>query len=132
MNVKHVSQPRVITPGILVLALLAAAVALVGLTGIDAPLLGNPTVAILALVALGMAICALGGIGRVAAVKQWKHPLSIVGYMLGGLILLITAAALLGIGLPLVRNDQQALAAIAVLMVVKMLISILHSALARP
>ena len=47
------------------------------------------------LVLIGMAICAQGGIGRVAALGVWSHPLSILGYLLGGLILLIVILIIL-------------------------------------
>jgi SAM-dependent methyltransferase len=49
---------------------------------------------IILLVIIGMTICTQGGIGRVAATGQWTHPLSIIGYILGGLILLITLGSL--------------------------------------
>ena len=64
---------------------------------------------------IGMAICTQGGIGRIAATGQWSHPLSIIGYILGGLILLITLAVFVGWKLPYIQNDQQALLAIAIL-----------------
>ena len=89
--------------------------------------LGIARLDIVVVVMLGMAICGMGGIGRVAAIGQWSHPLSIIGYILGALILVIAAAALLGWSLPLIHSDQQALVAIAVLAAAKMLISIWHS-----
>lgn len=129
MNTKTASQPAVITPTIVVLALLAAAVVYIGASGSHLPFLGSLNTDIVLLVLLGMAICALGGIGRVAAARQWSHPLSILGYVLGGLILLIAAAALIGWKLPLIQDSRQALIAIALLIGLKMLNSVAHSLL---
>ncbi len=128
---KTIAQPSVISPGILALAVLAAAVIYVGLTGKKVPLLSNLRLDILLLVVLGMAICAQGGIGRVAATNAWAHPLSILGYLLGGLILIVTVAVFAGWKLPLIHTDQQALIAIAVLAGLKVLNSVVHYFLAR-
>jgi hypothetical protein len=76
-------------------------------------------------IVLGMAMCAQG-IGRVAAANQWRHPLSIAGYALGGLILLVAASVWTGIRLPYVQGDRQALLAIAVLTGIKILNSVAH------
>ena len=128
---KTLAQPAVMTPGIVLLALLAAAVVFVGATGRRVPLLSNVRVDIILLVLIGMAICTQGGIGRVAATGQWSHPLAIVGYILGGLILLITLAVFVGWKLPFLQNDQQALIAIAVLAGLKVVNAVTHYLLAR-
>jgi hypothetical protein len=128
---KTASQPAVITPGIIVLALLAAAVVFVGVAGRKVPVLSNVRLDIILLVIIGMAICAQGGIGRVAATGQWSHPLSIFGYILGGLILLVTLAVFAGWKLPLIQNDQQALLAIAVLAGLKVVNAMAHYLLSR-
>jgi hypothetical protein len=128
---RTISQPAVITPGIIVLALLAAAVVFIGATGKKVPLLSNIRVDIILLVMIGMAICTQGGIGRVASTGQWTHPLSILGYILGGLILLITLAVFVGWKLPFIQNDQQALLAIAVLAGLKVVNAVTHYLLAQ-
>jgi hypothetical protein len=64
---KTVTQPSVISPSILILALLAALVIFVGVTGKKVPLLSNLRADSVLLVVLGMAICQQGGIGRIAA-----------------------------------------------------------------
>ena len=97
---KTISQPAVVSPSILVLTLLAAAVVYIGTTGKKVPLLSNVRVDIILLVILGMSICTQAGIGRIAATGQWTHPLGIVGYVLGGTILLITLAVFVGWKLP--------------------------------
>ena len=114
---KTITPPAVITPSILGLALLAAAVVFIGATGRKVPVLSNVRVDIILLVILGMMMCTQSGIGRIAATGEWSHPLSIVGYILGGTILLIAASVFMGWKLPFLQNDQQALIAIAILVV---------------
>jgi hypothetical protein len=128
---KPISQPAVITPTILVLALLAAAVVFIGATGKKVPLLSNVRVDVILLVIIGMTMCTQGGIGRVAATGQWSHPLSIIGYILGGLILFVTLAVFVGWKLPLIQNNQQALIAIAILIGLKIVDAVTHYLLSR-
>lgn len=128
---KTIAQPAVITPGILILALLFAAVTFIGATGKKVPILSNVRMDIILLVIIGISICTQGGIGRVAATGQWSHPLSILGYVLGGLILFITLAVFVGWKLPFIQNDQQALIAIAILASLKVLNAITHYLLSR-
>ena len=128
---KAISQPSPITPAIIGLALLAAAVVFVGVTGRKVPLLSNIRVDIILLVVIGMTICSLGGIGRVAATGEWSHPLSIIGYVLGGLILLTTLAVFVGWKLPYIQNEQQALLAIAILASLKVVDAVMHHLLSR-
>ena len=128
---KTISQPAVLTPSIILLALLAAAVVFIGVTGKKVPLLSNVRMDIVLLVILGMSICTQAGIGRIAATGQWTHPLAIVGYVLGGLILLITLAVFVGWKLPYIQTDQQALIAIAILASLKVVNAVTHYLLAR-
>ena len=128
---KTLPQPSVISPNIVILALLAIAVVFIGVTGKKVPLLSNVRLDIVLLVVLGMAICSQGGIGRVAASGQWAHPLAIVGYILGGLILLIALSVFVGWKLPYIQNDQQALLAIALLACLKVVNAFTHYYLLR-
>jgi hypothetical protein len=128
---KTMTQPAVITPTILILALAAAAVVFIGATGKRVPLLSNIRVDILLLVLLGMSICTQAGIGRIAATGQWTHPLAIVGYVLGGAILIIAASVFVGWKLPFIQNDRQALVAIAVLAGLKIVNAVAHYLLSR-
>jgi len=129
--VKTISQPAVITPTIIGLALLADAVVFIGVTSKKVHLLSNVLIDIILLVVIGMTICTQGGIGRIAATGEWSHPLSILGYILGGLILLITLAVFVGWKLPYIQNDQQALLAIAILAGLKVVNAVTHYLLAR-
>ena len=125
------AQPAVITPTIIGLALLAVAVVFIGVTGRKVPLLSNIRVDIILLVILGMTICTQGGIGRIAATGQWAHPLSIIGYILGGLVLLVLLSVFVGWKLPYIQNDQQALLAIAILASLKIVNAVTHFLLSR-
>src|SRR5512138_2640132 len=112
---KATTQPAVLNASVLLLALLTIVIIVIGATGGDVPVLSNIHVDILLLVAIGTAICAQNGIGRVAAMGQWLHPFSVLSYVLGGLILLVLVSVFTGWRLPLIRDDQDALLAIAVL-----------------
>jgi hypothetical protein len=128
---KTMTPPAVITPSSIGLALLAAAVVYIGVTGKKVPLLSSVRVDIILLVIIGMAMCTQGGIGRVAATGEWTHPLSIIGYLLGGLILLITLAVFVGWKLPYIHSDPQALLVIAIFAGLKVVNAATHYLLAR-
>jgi len=128
---KTITPPAVITPSILGLALLAAVVVFIGATGRKVPVLSNVRVDIILLVILGMIMCTQSGIGRIAATGEWSHPLSIVGYILGGTILLIAASVFMGWKLPFLQNDRQALIAIAILVGLKIVNAVTHYLLSR-
>lgn len=128
---KTIAQPAVITPTFIRLALLAAAIIFIGVTGKKVPLLSNIRVDIILFVIIGMTICTQGGIGRIAVTGQWTHPLSIIGYILGGLILLITLSVFVGWKLPFIANDQQALLAIAIFASLKVVNAVTHYLLSR-
>jgi hypothetical protein len=128
---RTISQPAVITPTIVALALLACAVVFIGVTGKKVPLLSNIRIDIILLVLLGMSICTQAGIGRIAATGQWSHPLAIVGYILGGTILLVAVSVFVGWKLPFIQNDQQALIAIAILASLKIVNAVTHYLLSR-
>jgi len=128
---KAIPQPAVITPSIIGLALLAAAIVFIGVTGKKVPLLSNIRLDIILLVIIGMTICTQGGIGRIAATGQWSHPQAIIGYILGGLILLSTLFVFAGWKLPYIQNDQQALLFIAILASLKVVNAVIHYYLVR-
>ena len=128
---KTLTQPAVLTPTIIGLALLAATIVFIGVTGKKVPLLSNVRVDIVLLVIIGMSICTLGGIGRIATTGQWSHPLSIIGYILGGLNLLVTLAVFVGWKLPFIANDGQALLAIAILASLKIVNAVTHYLLSQ-
>ncbi|MGE5642801.1 MAG: hypothetical protein ACM3Y8_07305 [Byssovorax cruenta] len=128
---KTVSQPSIITPSIFVLALLFAMVVFIGVTGKKVLFLSNVRLDIVLLAVIGMAICTQGGIGRIAATGQWAHPQAILGYILGGLILLITLAVFAGWKLPYIQTEQQALIAVALLACLKVANAVTHYLISR-
>ena len=129
MKTASVSSP--LSLNVLLVALLFAAVVFIVVTGKRVPVISNTRVAMLALLVLGMTMCTLGGIGRVAALNQWAHPLSILGYLLGALILLIGLATVLGMKLPYIQSDEQAVVIVAILAGAKIVNAVIHSLLSR-
>ena len=127
---KSASLPSVMSPGTMVIGLLAVAVLVVALAGVRVPLLSNLRISLAVFLILGMAVCT-PGIGRVAATHDWTHPLAIAGSVLGVLILVVGVAGLAGLRLPLIDGPRQALIAVAILSGVKMLDAVLHSLLSR-
>jgi len=125
MKSTAVSSP--LSLNVILLALLFASIVYIGATGKKVPLLSNIRVDIILLVTVGMAICTQGGIGRVAETGQWTHPLSVIGYVLGGSILFIMLAVFVGWKLPYIQSDQQALLAIAILAGLKVLNATIHN-----
>lgn len=123
---KTIAQPAVITPSIIGLALLAAAIVYIGASGKKVPVLSNVRVDIILLVIIGMTICTQGGIGRIAATGEWSHPQAIIGYILGGLILLSTLFVFVGWKIPYIANDQQALLLIAIFAGLKVVNAVTH------
>jgi hypothetical protein len=73
-----------------------------------------------------MAFCSMGGIARVAANGEWLHPLSIVGYILGAVIIVIGIAALFGKHIPPLASYHQSFIAVAVIAAVKLVLTAIH------
>jgi hypothetical protein len=78
---------------------------------------------------VGMAMCAIG-IGQIAAQGLWLHPLSILAYIIGALILVIVGANLFNLSLPLIESTRAAILAVILLAVLKVGITQLHRAFA--
>ena len=62
-----------------------------------------------------------------AAIQQWTHPLAILGYLLGALILVIGLGIVFGWKLPYIQSDAQAILTVAVLIGVKVVNALVHS-----
>ena len=123
---KTTSLPSLVNLNVIILALLIAAVGFVAVTGKKVPVISNTRVAMGVMLLLGMAMCT-SGIGRVAAIQQWMHPLAIIGYLLGALILVIGLGTVFGWKLPYIQNDAQAILIVAVLIGVKVVNTLVHS-----
>ena len=111
----------VIALGILV-ALLIFAV----FTGRKVPLLTTDRSALIALVIIGMLMCSQGGIGRVSASGAWLHPFSIIGYVLGAVIILIGIAAFFGKNLPPLTSYYQSFTVVTVIAAIKLVLTTIH------
>jgi hypothetical protein len=111
---------------VIVLGILAALLAFAVLTGRKVPLLSTDRAALLALVVIGMIMCTQGGVGRVAASREWLHPFSILGYMLGAAIIVIGIAALFGKQIPPLTSYYQSFTAVAVIAAVKLVLTTIH------
>ncbi len=104
-----------------VLALLLIVAVLAGLNT-QLPLVDTDRGAFIALAVLGAAMCSAGGIGTAIAKRGWADPVTIIGSVLGVLMLALIVLALLGVRLPFAATDREAFMALAVLGVVKVLI----------
>jgi hypothetical protein len=111
---------------VIALGILAALLVLAVLTGRRVPLLSSDRAALLALVVIGMLMCSQGGIGRVSASGAWLHPFSILGYLLGAVIILIGIVALFGRNIPPLTSYYQSFTAVAVIAAVKLVLTTIH------
>ncbi len=107
------------------MTILVMGVAAAVIVGVKLPLLSTYKAGLIFLLIAGMAVCA-PGIGRVAAVNGWAHPVSILGYLVGALILVIIAAGLMSKPLPMITDSRSALIAATSLVGVKMLLTLVH------
>jgi hypothetical protein len=129
---KTISPPAVINLPILGLSVLAVIVILMTLRGSNNPFISNLKINLGVLMILGMMICAQGGIGRVASMGQWVHPQAILGYILGGLILVLAGSIFFNIKLPFTTSPQGTFVFIAALIGLKILNSLAHAYLFTP
>jgi hypothetical protein len=86
--------------------------------------LGNSRLVFGIVTAVGMAMCT-PGIGKAARLGLWLHPITLAGYVLGGLALLLAAQGLFRFRLLPVSNAQ-ALLGILGIIVVKIVLATLY------
>lgn len=111
---------------VIALGILAALLVFLVLTGRKVPLLSTDRSALLAFVVIGMFICSNAGIGRVAASGAWWHPFSIIGYLLGAVIIVIGTAALFGKNIPPLTSYYQSFTAVVVIAAIKLVLTTIH------
>ena len=109
------------------MGLFVLAVALLARNVPSFPVLSNARIAIAIVLIVGMAMCAQGGIGPVAEANEWTHPLSIVGYVLGVLILIVAGLGLFGRPVPWVTDARSIPLAMVALMGLKIVVTVAHS-----
>jgi uncharacterized membrane protein len=113
-----------------VLGVPAALLVLMTLGGRNIPFLSSDRVTLIVLLVLGMAMCARG-IGSVAARGAWTHPLSILGYLVGVLILVIALSLLADRPFLSISTTRHAILAVALLSAAKLAFSSLHRSLSK-
>ena len=111
---------------VIALGILAALLVFAVFTGRKVPLLSSDRAALLALVLIGMLICSQAGIGQVSASGAWWHPFSIIGYLLGAVIIAIGIAALFGKNIPPLTSYYQSFTAVAVIAAIKLVLTTIH------
>ena len=111
---------------VIALGIFAALLVFAVLTGRKVPLLSSDRSALLALVVIGLLICSQGGIGRVSAYGAWLHPFSIVGYVLGVIVIAIGIAALFGKNIPPLTSYYQSFTAVALIAAIKLVLTTIH------
>lgn len=111
---------------VIALGILTALLIFAVLTGRKIPLLESDRAVLFALVIIGMLMCSRGGIGRVAASGAWWHPFSILGYLLGAVIIAIGIAALFGRTIPPLTGYYQSFIAVSAIAAVKLVLTTIH------
>ena len=122
---KTTSIPSPINSNVIILALLIGVVVFVAVTGKKVPVISNTRVAMGVILLLGMSMCT-SGIGRVAAIQQWAHPLAILGYLLGALILAVGLGIVFGMKPPYIQSDVQAIIIVTILLGAKIANTVIH------
>jgi hypothetical protein len=107
-----------------VLGIVAAILIFFVLSNRPLPLITNDRAALIALVIIGFAMCTVGGSGKAFAAYGWAHPITIIGSVLGVLILALVGARLVNLNLPLIVDDRAAFIAVAAIGVLKVLINV--------
>jgi hypothetical protein len=108
------------------LGILAAVIIFLALTGRPIPLISGDRAAFLVLVVIGLAMCTVGGIGPAVSNYGWAHPLTIAGSVFGVLILLLSAKVLAGVSMPVIVTDRDAIVALTVLCIIKIIINLVY------
>lgn len=115
----------VINPVSIGLAIVAALLVIGVLNGRKIPLISGDRAALGVLFIIGFVMCSFG-IKKVADAGLWAHPLSIIGYILGALILIYTAAGFFNFRLPLVSSTRESFIVVAALIVGKFVLGMIH------
>jgi hypothetical protein len=89
------------------------------------PFLRSDRAVFLVVFVLGMALCALGGISQ-APVRGWLHSISILGYVLGSLALMLGVSVLFRIRVAPIVSDRAAVVALLGIIAVKFVLAALY------
>lgn len=113
-------------PLVILLGTLAVVFVFAVLTDRKIPLLSTDRTALIGLVVIGMAICAQAGIGPMSRTVAWFHPLSIISYLLGAVIVILGFAALFGKLVPPITSYHQAFIVVVGIAVIKIVLTTIH------
>lgn len=119
-NVVAASWPSIWT---VVGAVLALGITLATAVKANLPIISSERIAVFALIIVGFAMCAIGGSGRAIGSYGVTHPVTIIGAILGILVLLVGASVLFGFHLPLIADDRTAVFVVAGLILLKLVIN---------
>ncbi len=89
------------------------------------PLVKSDRLAFFILFGLGMAMCT-SGIAQ-APVRGWAHPISIMGYLMGGLALLLGLSVLTRKRFGPIQSDRASIVALLCIIVVKFILAAFYS-----
>jgi len=113
-------------PLVILLGILAVTLVFAVLTGRKVPLLTTDRSALIGMVVIGMAICAQAGISPMSRTGAWFHPLSIISYLLGAVIVTIGLATLFGKLVPPITNYHQAFMVVVAIALIKIVLTTIH------
>ncbi len=122
----NVASASGINPVVILLVILAVGLIYAVLTGKKVPVLSTDRAALIGLVVIGIAICSQVGIGRVSASGAWLHPFSIIGCLLGGVMLIIGLAAVFGKPIPPLTNFHQSFIAVVAIASLNVILTTIH------
>jgi hypothetical protein len=103
--------------GIVTILLVGSVVA-----GIQLPVINTDRAVFFAVAIVGLAMCIFGGIGPAITRYGWSHWYTIVGSLLGVLMLLLAAGVLFNIQLPVIDSERTATYVLAGIMVIKVVL----------
>jgi len=109
------------------LGLLGALLVFAVLTGRQVPLISGDRRAFFVLLVVGFVMCALGPLRNIQP-AEWGHPMNVIAAVLGGLALLLGLAVLTGMRIPLIPSSREAVTALAVIIVSKVVLAVVHHA----
>lgn len=88
------------------------------LMGWKVPMISDDRAAFIALAVIGFVMCSIG-MGKIATGLGWTHPITLVGVVLGALVILLVVAMLAGWQVPFIADYRAAFIAVAGIGLVK-------------
>jgi hypothetical protein len=110
---------------------LAVVLMLVFFSGAVLPVISSARAVFFILAFIGIAMCTLGGIGPAIKLYGWSNPITLLGSLLGLMALVLIAAVLFDLRLPLVTNEREAVIALALIGLVKVILAGVQRATVR-